>query len=210
MLMTTVVPSTREEVHGAIDRLLDHIETYGLKVDVVQHAKDVLALYVRDPNASLGMGRDDLGLSKRERQVVELAARGLSNKEIARNVSATGETITDATVKVHLKSAMRRLGIASRTGLVRLLPLEQATDCEGVPTIRPREAEVLALVIEGKRNKEIAQALDIEEMTVRGHVKNLLFAFKVKNRTELAWRALALSKGAQAPAEAAEPTLAQA
>ncbi len=48
-------------------------------------------------------------LSARERQTLELIARGDSNKEIARALG-----IAEATVKIHVQHILRKLGLASR------------------------------------------------------------------------------------------------
>jgi DNA-binding NarL/FixJ family response regulator len=55
-------------------------------------------------------------LTVAERRVVELAADGLANKEIARSLF-----VTVRTVEVHLKHAYAKLGIRSRTQLARRL-----------------------------------------------------------------------------------------
>jgi len=47
-----------------------------------------------------------------------------------------------------------------------------------------REFEVLELVARGCKNREIGQALEIEERTVRFHVENILDKLSVKSRTE--------------------------
>jgi DNA-binding NarL/FixJ family response regulator len=49
-----------------------------------------------------------------------------------------------------------------------------------------REREILKLVVEGKDNREIAQALEIDVRTVANHVSNLLYKMNAKNRTEAA------------------------
>jgi DNA-binding NarL/FixJ family response regulator len=49
-------------------------------------------------------------LRKRELDVLKLAARGLSNKQISREL-----TITDNTVGTHLVNIFRKLGVESRT-----------------------------------------------------------------------------------------------
>ena len=49
-------------------------------------------------------------LSAREREVLDLVALGLANKQIARRLG-----ITERTVKVHLGSVFRRIGVADRT-----------------------------------------------------------------------------------------------
>jgi DNA-binding NarL/FixJ family response regulator len=46
-----------------------------------------------------------------------------------------------------------------------------------------RETEVLRLVAEGLRNKEIAERLSITENTVQGHVKSIRAKFKVNDRS---------------------------
>ncbi|MCW2785965.1 MAG: two component transcriptional regulator, LuxR family [Marmoricola sp.] len=50
------------------------------------------------------------GLSQRERQVLDLVAEGLANKQIGRRLG-----ITERTVKVHLGNVFRRIGVADRT-----------------------------------------------------------------------------------------------
>ncbi|WP_438352826.1 response regulator [Microbacterium sp. CJ88] len=49
-------------------------------------------------------------LSPREREVLELVAEGMANKQIARTLG-----ITERTVKAHLGSAFRQIGVADRT-----------------------------------------------------------------------------------------------
>jgi len=46
-----------------------------------------------------------------------------------------------------------------------------------------REIQVIGLLAEGMRNKEISDALGISEETVRVHVKNLMAKLKVSDRT---------------------------
>ena len=55
-------------------------------------------------------------LSKREKQVAKEAAKGLSNKEIARILN-----ITERTVKAHLSSTFERLGVKDRLHLALIL-----------------------------------------------------------------------------------------
>jgi DNA-binding NarL/FixJ family response regulator len=52
-------------------------------------------------------------LTERELEVLALVARGLSNKEIARNIGRSSET-----AKAHLKSIVTKLGVANRTEAV--------------------------------------------------------------------------------------------
>jgi NarL family two-component system response regulator LiaR len=50
--------------------------------------------------------------------------------------------------------------------------------------LTPREREVLALLVEGQTNKEIAEKLIISQATVRLHVSNILSKLGASNRTE--------------------------
>jgi DNA-binding NarL/FixJ family response regulator len=51
--------------------------------------------------------------------------------------------------------------------------------------ISPREQEILNLIMKGKNNKEIEDALFISMPTVKTHVSNIYKKFAVKNRLEL-------------------------
>jgi NarL family two-component system response regulator LiaR len=53
-----------------------------------------------------------------------------------------------------------------------------------------REREVLALLVDGKTNREIAEALTLSTATVRVYVSNILSKLEVSNRTEAATLAL--------------------
>ncbi len=52
--------------------------------------------------------------------------------------------------------------------------------------LTPREREVLALIAQGKSNKEIAQTLYISERTVKNHVNSILRSLNVRDRTQAA------------------------
>ena len=60
-----------------------------------------------------------LPLTAREREIVELAARGLSNKDIAERL-----TVSVRTVEGHLYRAGLKLGVSERTALKDVLGLE--------------------------------------------------------------------------------------
>lgn len=50
--------------------------------------------------------------------------------------------------------------------------------------LTPREMEVLELIVAGKSNREISEALFIEEKTVKNHVSNIYAKLQLKNRYE--------------------------
>jgi len=55
-----------------------------------------------------------------------------------------------------------------------------------LPKLTARERQILALVAEGRSNAQIAQALDIREPTVKGHLWRLYRKIGVPNRTAAA------------------------
>jgi DNA-binding NarL/FixJ family response regulator len=57
-------------------------------------------------------------------------------------------------------------------------------------TLTARELEVLELIVAGKSNKEIGNALFISEATVKTHVNSLLSKMGVEDRTQAATTAL--------------------
>ncbi|MGC9665069.1 response regulator [Planosporangium sp. 12N6] len=56
----------------------------------------------------------------------------------------------------------------------------------GAVTLTPREREVLALVADGRSNREIAKALVVTERTARTHVSNILAKLGLASRTQAA------------------------
>src|SRR5512132_4137029 len=71
-----------------------------------------------------------------------------------------------------------------------LAPDDQATDGRATATeelgLTPREREVLALVADGRTNRQIAEALFISDKTASVHVSNILAKLGVANRGEAA------------------------
>lgn len=62
-------------------------------------------------------------------------------------------------------------------------PAEMA---EPVDALTAREIEVLQLIVEGRSNKEIAEALVISESTVKNHLRNILEKLHLRNRIQAA------------------------
>jgi two-component system NarL family response regulator len=67
----------------------------------------------------------------------------------------------------------------------RPIPADVAALLEGrkkQPALTPREVDVVRLIAEGMRNKEIAVTLGISEQTAKVHVKNILAKLSVNDR----------------------------
>lgn len=67
-----------------------------------------------------------------------------------------------------------------------LTPQEESDKHSLFATLTPREEEILAYLVKGDSNKEIARALHISESTVKVHVQNILKKFSVSSRVEAA------------------------
>jgi DNA-binding NarL/FixJ family response regulator len=78
-------------------------------------------------------------------------------------------------------------------------PVPKTEASAGDLGLTERQAEVLALMMQGKSNKAICRALDLAEPTVKIHVSAVLKALKAANRTEavMAAAALGLRPGAR-------------
>jgi len=88
-----------------VDRIVDRIVDRVVEVEIPVPAPDVAA----DDTA-----RERLGITRRELEILELVARGLSNREI-------GETlfVSENTVKTHCSRAFDKLGARRRTEAVQ-------------------------------------------------------------------------------------------
>jgi len=88
-------------------------------------------------------------------------------------------------LKDTLSSDLVRVVRAVHAGERPVLPEVQARLAEraSMPTLTSREVEVLQLVSEGLRNKEVGATLGITEGTVQIHVKNIFAKLGVNDRT---------------------------
>jgi len=78
---------------------------------------------------------DQLGLTKRELEILGLTAEGLSNKSIAKQL-----WVTEQTVKHHLSNVYRKLGVSNRTAASRVAQLNgllQPVESDGKQPQRP-------------------------------------------------------------------------
>jgi DNA-binding CsgD family transcriptional regulator len=76
--------------------------------------KEVL-VSAREPFVPNERKRDDLGLTRRELEILELIAQGLSNREIAEKLY-----VSENTIKTHCSRAFEKLGAKRRTQAVQL------------------------------------------------------------------------------------------
>jgi DNA-binding NarL/FixJ family response regulator len=78
---------------------------------------EFIQMMIRQSTIAAAQGHDELSLlSSREREVADMVALGMSNKEIAQMAD-----ITEPTVKSHLKTVYEKLGVANRLELAILV-----------------------------------------------------------------------------------------
>jgi len=88
---------------------------------------------------------------------------------------AAGETVLAPSIAAKLVSRVRADAVS-----------------EPLPTLSPREREVLALVADGRSNPEIARALYLGEATVKTHLLHVFEKLGVNDRTRAVTRAMEL------------------
>ena len=116
----------------------------------------------------------------RARIVVLTMYQGDEDIYQALNAGATTYLLKD-TLSADLIRVVREV----HAGEYRLDPAVEARLAERArkPSLTQREIEVVELIAEGMRNKEIASALGISEETVQVHVKHILAKLSVNDRS---------------------------
>ncbi len=121
------------------------------------------------------------------RQVVEAFGYGdvwetaRSRARLAEVLKASGDTAGAAEQSALAEEVARRLG--AKPLLAELTAGEQPA---APAALTARESEVLALLAEGRTNRQLARQLYISEKTVSVHVSNILAKLGVRSRTEAA------------------------
>ena len=147
-----------------------------------QHAPDITLMDLQLPD----MGGVDAIRAIREldhdaRIIVLTMYKG--DEDIHRALGAGASTYL---LKDAIADDLPRIVREVHAGL-RRLPLDvqaRLEEREAQPTLTSREVEVMKLVAAGRRDKEIAIALSISNLTVRVHVKNIFAKLGVGDRTE--------------------------
>ena len=109
--------------------------------------------------------------------------------------TATPSVAKDAIAEGAAGFVPKTIGARSMVSAIRLMLsgevfvpydfMQQAT-AKRVGNLTERETTVLRALAEGKSNKEIARDLDLQEVTIKLHVKTLCRKLDAKNRTQAA------------------------
>lgn len=114
-------------------------------------------------------------------EAIKAGARGYVLKE------SPPENTVAAVRAVARGEALLHPGIASRViAEFNRLSQQQEADLRLYTQLTDRERDVLKLLAQGKKNKEIADELFIAEKTVKNHVSNILWKLECNDRTQAA------------------------
>jgi NarL family two-component system response regulator LiaR len=114
-------------------------------------------------------------------EAIKAGARGYVLKE-----SPPEQTVA-AIRAVTRGEALLHPGIASRVvAEFNRLTAQHEADLKLYTQLTDREREVLSLLAQGKKNREIAEELFIAEKTVKNHVSNILWKLECNDRTQAA------------------------
>ncbi len=163
-------------------------------VQVANHHPDVVVLDIQLPGRSGLEACHDIRRQFPETQVVILTSHGGDSfAEQALRAGAAGYVLKQVGNEelVRAVRAARRGEIAldpkTATKVVaRLKDLQTRAESSAFRDLSQRELDVLALVARGESNREIGQAINLSEITVRNYVSNILEKLHLRNRIELA------------------------
>jgi two-component system NarL family response regulator len=152
------------------------------------HQPDVTLLDLRMP----GMGGVEAAIAIRSEfpgaKMIALTTYG-GDEDIRRALAAGVQAyLTKDVLHDELLKAIRAV-YAGQTYLPAAVAASLAAQLPR-PDLSAREVQVLALIVRGLANKQIAFTLSIAEHTVKNHVKNILSKLGVQDRTQAATAAI--------------------
>jgi DNA-binding CsgD family transcriptional regulator len=138
--------------------------------------------------------------------ILESVDREQVERDVAPARTALGsdafETAWDAGLALPLEAAVAE-GFAADSSAAEPVGATEPRGASAVSGLTERELEVLRLVVAGRTDREIAEALFIGRRTAQGHVANIMARFGVNSRTASATAAIAAGIVAAGPDPAA-------
>lgn len=177
-------------------------------LDVLQqHEPDILLLDLKMPGLDGLATLQRLQASKNRTRVIVLTASDDKNEFVqAMKLGTSGivlkQTATELLIKSirkvhageiwldsHTTAAVIRQFVANDEPPVAQQPTASSRERERSP-LSQREREIVALVAQGFKNKEMAEKMFISEQTVKNHLHNIFDKLGVSDRLELALYAI--------------------
>jgi DNA-binding NarL/FixJ family response regulator len=175
---------------------------------------DVLLLDLRMPNLDGLSALQALQQTHKRTRVIVLTASEDKNEFVqAMKLGCSGivlkQTAPDLIVKSIRKVHAGEIWLDSHTTAAVMRQFQTGVDAAGMATgkgrerspLSAREREIVALVAQGYKNKEMAEKMFISEQTVKNHLHNIFDKLGVSDRLELAL--YAIHKGLHLTGEAA-------
>lgn len=144
---------------------------------------------------------DPRGLTLRERQIAEYVGLGCASKEIAYTLGLSETAITNCTARMQ-----KKLGIGTRIELVAffapngfrrklaeivlsgeqlLVSVNSLADTRQLASLSDTERDIVALLIAGSTNADIAQKRGSSDRTVANQIQSIFRKLTVRSRGEL-------------------------
>jgi DNA-binding NarL/FixJ family response regulator len=177
-------------------------------LEVLQQLEpDILLLDLRMPGLDGLATLQRLQAVKNKTRVIVLTASDDKNEFVqAMRLGTSGivlkQTATDMLIKSirrvhageiwldsHTTAAVIRQFVAADEAPPQIAPANQSRERERSP-LSQREREIVALVAQGFKNKEMAEKMFISEQTVKNHLHNIFDKLGVSDRLELALYAI--------------------
>ena len=181
-------------------QLLDHMQEW---------MPDVILLDLRMPNTDGLAALQALNSTKNPAKVIILTASEDKNEFVqAMKLGCAGivlkQTSADLIVKSIRKVNAGEIWLDAHTtaAVMRQFATAEAAAASGIKgreraPLSTREREIVALVAQGYKNKEMAEKMFISEQTVKNHLHNIFDKLGVSDRLELAL--YAIHKGLHLP-----------
>jgi two-component system nitrate/nitrite response regulator NarL len=161
---------------------------------VRQHEPDLLLLDLAMPNggglaALRDLARDPVPAT---RAVILTAAIDRSEQMIAIQLGARGVVTKDVTTEMLLKcvrcviAGQYWLGHQTVSDLVDAIVLRPADHRPSRTTLTSRELDIVAAIVDGASNREIAEQFGLSPQTIKNHLSSIFDKLGVSNRLELA------------------------
>ncbi len=164
---------------------------------------DVLLLDLKLPGLD-GLGvLSQLGsLGMRTRVLVLTSTAGPSGPALALQAGAAGFLYKDVDPDALVRAirAVHDGNTVLAPDAAGLIAGRPRRDVRGIAALTAREREVLALLADGRSNREIARSLRVAEKTVKTHVSSVLAKLGVADRTQAALLAVRQAGVEPAPA----------
>src|SRR6266851_142373 len=177
-----------------------------------EHQPDILLLDLKMPGLDGLTALQKLQNSRTKTKVIVLTASEDKNQFVqAMKFGTSGivlkQTATDLLIKSIRKVHAGEIWLDSHTTAAVMRQFASGDDGPGAAgreraPLSPREREIVALVAQGFKNKEMAGKMFISEQTVKNHLHNIFDKLGVSDRLELALYAIhkGLHLNGEAPA----------